>query len=483
MKRKSLKYFSQPLVLIIILFISQSVYAEIKTINVMAPLHVQVYNDKNKLEKEDWDNFKFQLKQMKNIGVKAITVDIWWGLVEETADNHFDWSYYLEVVETIKNADLHWIPILSFHQCGGNVGDDYEKLLPPWIWQTLIDKNEEVISQSDLTYVSEDKDESGNRKYSKEYVSLWADKYVISQYTELMNSFKEHFAAYSAVTDEINISLGPSGELRYPSYNMHDRGAYPNRGTLQCYSRLAVEDFRKKMHEKYRAIENLNNAWSINLKNFNEIFPPNNPDYFFDNNDYKNTQYGQDLTEWYNEALIRHGKKILKTAVSVFKAGSFSNIKIGFKIPGIHWQISNPQSPRMAEITAGLISSVPEYIKGGEGYKYLMANIIPKELKSKITLHFTCLEMGNKYCGDAVTDYSRAQDLVFWLSDAANDLKVTIKGENALSNTLNDGCSWSNIDYVLANSYYEGITFLRLTNVASDFPFEQLKSLTHKYSH
>jgi hypothetical protein len=33
---------------------------------------------------------------------------------------------------------------------------------------------------------------------------------------------------------EINVPAGPSGELRYPSYNAHDQGSgYPTRGALQ----------------------------------------------------------------------------------------------------------------------------------------------------------------------------------------------------------------------------------------------------------
>ena len=36
---------------------------------------------------------------------------------------------------TITAAGLDIAPILSFHQCGGNVGDDCDVPLPPWLWR------------------------------------------------------------------------------------------------------------------------------------------------------------------------------------------------------------------------------------------------------------------------------------------------------------------------------------------------------------
>lgn len=64
---------------------------------------------------------------------------------------------------------------------------------------------------------------------------------------------------------EINVSLGPAGELRYPSYNLHDWGNYPNRGTLQCYSPLAEQDWRRYLVESLRHHPGLESASSVRV--------------------------------------------------------------------------------------------------------------------------------------------------------------------------------------------------------------------------
>ena len=94
------------------------------TANVMAPLEVT-----------DWAAFEGDLATVAGYGVDAVSVDVWWGDVEGTADNRFDWTYYDRVFATITAAGLDLAPILSFHQAGGNVGDDYTSLLPSWLWR------------------------------------------------------------------------------------------------------------------------------------------------------------------------------------------------------------------------------------------------------------------------------------------------------------------------------------------------------------
>src|SRR5690606_34907347 len=89
-------------------------------VNVMAPLG----------RIHDWNTFKTQLATLKNAGVTGLTTDIWWGEFESRGDNQFDWSYYQHYARVLSEAGLEWIPILSFHQCGGNVGDDCNIPLP-----------------------------------------------------------------------------------------------------------------------------------------------------------------------------------------------------------------------------------------------------------------------------------------------------------------------------------------------------------------
>ena len=144
---------------------------KISSANVMAPLEIN--------DAAAWSDFQNRLYTAKSLGVDAVSVDVWWGKVEAAGDQIFDWSYYDTVVSKIEAAGLHWVPIMSFHQCGGNVGDDCNIPIPSWIWNHY-----SGVSANDLKY----KSEQGN--YANETVSLWADDLVLSEYAEFLQAFE-----------------------------------------------------------------------------------------------------------------------------------------------------------------------------------------------------------------------------------------------------------------------------------------------------
>jgi hypothetical protein len=113
---------------------------------------------------------------------------------------------------------------------------------------------------------------------------------------------------------------------------------------------------------------------------------------------------------------VAHGRRIVEMSVGLFDDPVWRSIPIGIKVPGIHWEISDPQSPRVAEITAGLIKPHPTLGPHNQReYVQLLDQLVPSEYRSRIVLHFTCLEMINKdYEG-----YSRAADLVGWFAYAS----------------------------------------------------------------
>ena len=427
------------------------------TFAVMAPLHVENWG---------WGDFENQLATVKGYGVQAVSVDVWWGDVEGSGDDNYDWSYYDTIFGKIRNAGMNVVPIMSFHQCGGNVGDDYTSNLPPWIWGHY-----NGVSSEDLRYEGEE------GTFSSEYVSLWADSLVMDEYVDFMDSFENHFAYMASDIDEINISGGSAGELRYPSYNKHDFGGYPNRGSLQAYGQFAVDDFRNDMITKYGSISGVNSAWGTSLSSSYDINPPGQPNAFFNNWDYKNTQYGLDFMDWYNQSLKEHGKRMINAAKDAFD-NQFANIDLGMKIPGVHWQISNPNNPRLAELTAGLIKASDDYQSASTGHGY--GNIVNTFVDNnrQVNMHFTCLEMGN----DEGNAYSKAQDLVFWVAQAAADQGVRIKGENALFGGVISDYGWDHIDNAFAYASFTGLTVLRMNDVASGTGAYRYAQLINAYS-
>jgi len=417
------------------------------TSNVMAPLHV-----------EDWGQFDYELEIAKDMGVDAVSVDVWWGDVEKQGDNQFDWSYYDEIFSRIRNAGLKIVPIMSFHQCGGNVGDDYNSYLPSWVWGKYYGKVYEGITLDldDLKY----KSELGNT--SAEYLSLWIDELVKNEYIDFMNDFENQYSEYANDFIELNISGGSAGELRYPSYNAHDAGntysGFPNKGYLQCYSDLAQDDFRNSMLEKYSNLAGINAAWGTSFTDTSQITPPvDGSDFFYGSNRaYLDSQYGRDFIEWYNKELVDHGRNMITYAQQAFD-NQFADIKLGIKIPGVHWQINNLDYPRTAEICAGIINTDFSQ-QNGYGYNPILQMV--KEFNGKVILHFTCLEM-NDGNGDPT---SAAKTLVGWVGDSAYSNMVEIKGENALASGNDTQQFWNNIDDAINYHYYNGITILRMND-------------------
>jgi beta-amylase len=437
------------------------------TANVLAPLKVT-----------DFEDFKLDLKKVEAYGVDAVSVDVWWGDVEAAGDNQFDWAYYDEVFRLIDEAGMDLAPILSFHQCGGNVGDDYTSLLPSWLWPKYANRsvNGIKLGATGLQHRSE----QGN--YSPESVQGWADKVVENEYRDFTRAFVERYGQlYADDVVEINVSLGPSGELRYPSYNSHDTGTgYPTRGGLQAYSDLAVEDFRRTALRKYTNLQGVNAAWGTSLTSREEIRPPQDPDNFFTGGAYRNSQYGRDFVDWYNGSLVDHGERMLGTVIKAL-GPAFPESKIGYKVPGIHWTMTNPVNPRATEVTTGLIQTSVDVNSPdtGRGYKKIidLANRFDGTGRT-VVLHFTALEMGDQ---DFPPQYSLAKTLVGWIGEYAYRAGVELKGENALQGGVQYDFGWDQINDAFDNWGYLGLTVLRMGDVADGTGATRFAQFIDKY--
>lgn len=432
------------------------------TIAVMAPLLVAdpaagLSQDERR---RAWNQFDEQLATAKRLGAQAVSVDVWWGLVEK-AERQYDWSYYDTISDHIINAGLKWVPIMSLHQCGGNIGDTVNVPLPSWIWTKL---GSQLVSRdvNAVKYVSE----QGNS--SSEYVSCWATDLVLNDYTAFFSAFQAHFASKAGHIAEINISLGPAGELRFPSYNSHDKNTdYPTRGALQCYSELARRSFVDFVMAKYGTRDGVRQAWG----EFENIEPPVDAEAFFAHKVHVNTRYGLDLFDWYTSSLYEHGRKVMTAALSTFSGNNapFAGIDLGAKVPGVHWRMGHWEgeqlvfSDRLAELNAGLIRTSEWNSDESHGYRRIVRLFRDFQFikpGTRVVLHFTCLEMAD---GESE---SLAYQLVRWVGAEANRQGVVIKGENALNYTLFNSESWTRLRSAL--SLYAGLTILRINDVVDN---------------
>lgn len=393
-------------------------------------------------EISDWDTFKAKLKLLKKNGVYAITTDIWWGLVESKKDNGFEWSYYKKYGEVVEASGLKWVPILSTHQCGGNVGDDCNYPIPNWLW------NEDSVEN--MAFKSE------NGYWNKEALAPWWEG-TAYQYNEFYKSFAKNFADKKNLIVKIYLSAGPAGELRYPSYQNADGWKYPERGKLQVYSEGAKHKFRLSMKEKYSTINKLNAIWGKKYKKWNEIQPPSNGDEFFTSGKESETQFRHDFMNWYQGVLEKHLSKISKFAHNHFD--DVFNVPIGAKISGIHWKMNDPAMPHAAEYSAGY-------------YNY--SQLLDQFKKANIALTFTCLE---KRDNDAQTApyYSAPKTLVTQIATLANEKGISLNGENALP-LIDTEEGFDNIAEMVFNYDFEGFTLLRMS-----YLFEDDGNLTNEF--
>ncbi|KAL9242732.1 hypothetical protein vseg_016703 [Gypsophila vaccaria] len=347
------------------------------------------------------------LMALKSAGVEGVMVDVWWGLVEKDGPLKYNWEGYVELVNMVQRHGLKLQVVMSFHQCGGNVGDSCSIPLPPWVL-------EEISKNPDLVYT----DKSGRR--NPEYISLGCDslpvlrgRTPIQVYSDFMRNFRDRFRDYLGTEIvEIQVGMGPCGELRYPSYpESNGTWRFPGIGEFQCY-------------DKYMKASLQAAAEAYGQKEWGRDGPHDSGQYnqypeetgFFRKDGTWNTEYGQFFLEWYSGKLLEHGDNILGAASGVFQG---TGVKLSGKVAGIHWHYNSRS--HAAELTAGYNNS-----RNKDGY----LPIARMFAKYGVVFNFTCMEM--KDCEQPAHANCSPEKLVQQVKMATQSAGVELAGENAL---------------------------------------------------
>ncbi len=462
------------------------------TVGLMAPLIIGDPSNLNcEFSLQEWNIFRGWLKTWDKSKPKYLSVDVWMGLANPVK-GVFNFGYYRKMFETLIEHGFKIAAIMSYHQCGGNIGDTVYQPFTPWLWQEMADVSPKCDVQ-DLKSVSE----YGNG--SLEYPSPWALERAIPFFKDFNLAFMAEFADIAEHFVELNVSCGPAGEMRAASYNSHDGNdpnhqtdnvaGYPHRGTLQCYSKLAKASFLAYVLNKYGTLEKVAAAWGRELSTLPAmIIPPADTARFFGAGEASGTQYGRDFFDWYHESYLNGGRQVVRAAIETFGAegAAFAGIDIGAKVPGVHWGMGVIEDGavklgnRYPELTAGLIRTSDDWStdEGGRGYRSILSLFVELQglsPRSEIVVHFTCLEMGDGREGPE--KQSLAHTLVCWFGQEAQRQGVIAKGENALNFTLADSAAWDLIRSVLKpseNGLYYGLTVLRISDVVSGVPLREL---------
>ncbi|QCE09577.1 beta-amylase [Vigna unguiculata] len=369
---------------------------------VMLPLGVvtneNVLEDRMKLEK--------QLRKLHEAGVDGVMVDVWWGIVESKGPGQYDWSAYRTLFRLVQKCKLKLQVIMSFHQCGGNVGDSVFISLPKWVHKV-------GEANPDIFYTNY----KGIR--NKECLSLGVDnepvfhgRSPIEVYGDYMRSFRDNMKEFlkSQLMVDIEVGLGPAGELRYPSYTQILGWVFPGIGEFQCYDKYLKADFKKA------AAEVGHPEWELpdNAGESNDI--PESTEFFKSSGTYQ-TEKGVFFLTWYSNKLLTHGDDILDEANKVFLG---YKVKLAAKVSGIHWWYKTES--HAAELTAGYYN-----LNHRDGYRPI-ARMLSRH---NAILNFTCLEMKNDE--QPVKARSGAEELVKQVLSGGWAENIEVAGENALA--------------------------------------------------
>ena len=292
----------------------------------------------------DPGKLRMQLKELKRAGVEGVMCDVWWGIVEREGPRVYDWSAYKELVDMVADAGLKLQAVMSFHQCGGNVGDAVSIPLPWWVLKV-------GEANPDIFYTD------AQLRRNREYISLGCDneplfalpctpgmefdaagndirvyRTPIETYGEFMDSFADTFKEYMPhVITEAQIGMGPAGELRYPSYPLA-HWQWPGIGQFQCY-------------DKYMRADLISAAKKARDPQLGLVYPPHTDrvgnynssaedTLFFKSGGEWNTTQGDWFLSWYSGGLIQHADRILTRARRKLNIPGFH---VAGKVAGIHW--------------------------------------------------------------------------------------------------------------------------------------------------
>ncbi|KAM1104464.1 hypothetical protein ACFX15_012487 [Malus domestica] len=348
------------------------------------------------------------LQALKSAGVEGVMMDVWWGLVERDAPGAYNWGGYAELLEMARKHGLKVQAVMSFHQCGGNVGDSVTIPLPKWVV-------EEVDKDPDLAYT----DQWGKRNC--EYLSLGADTLPVLKgrtpvqcYADFMRAFRDNFKHLLGDTIvEIQVGMGPAGELRYPSYpESNGTWQFPGIGAFQCFDKYMLSSLKAAAEAAGKP--EWGSTGPTDAGHYNN-WPEDTP-FFRKEGGGWNTTYGEFFLGWYSQMLLDHGERILTSAKSIFEE---AGVKISVKVAGIHWHYGTRS--HAPELTAGYYNT-----RFRDGY----IPIAQMLARHGAIFNFTCVEM---------RDHEQPQEaqclpekLVRQVAMATQKVNVPLAGENAL---------------------------------------------------
>ncbi|KAH1234612.1 Beta-amylase 8 [Glycine max] len=353
----------------------------------------------------DPEGIKQELIHIKSLNVDGVVVDCWWGIVEGWSSQKYVWSGYRELFNIIREFKLKLQVVMAFHECGGNDSSDALISLPQWVLDIGKD-NQDIFFT----------DREGRR--NTECLSWGIDKERVLKgrtgievYFDMMRSFRTEFDDLFAegLISAVEVGLGASGELKYPSFSERMGWRYPGIGEFQCYDKYLQHSLRRAA--KLRG----HSFWARgpdNAGHYNSM--PHETGFFCERGDYDN-YYGRFFLHWYSQTLIDHADNVLSLATLAFE-----ETKITVKVPAVYWWYKTPS--HAAELTAGYHNPTNQ-----DGYSPVFEVL----RKHAVTMKFVCLgfHLSSQEANESLID---PEGLSWQVLNSAWDRGLMAAGENAL---------------------------------------------------
>ncbi|CAM8987477.1 unnamed protein product [Rhodiola kirilowii] len=383
----------------------ERVFADTSYIPVYVMLPLGVIN--LKCEMIDPDGLIKQLSLLKSANIDGVMVDCWWGIVEAHAPLEYNWNGYKRLFQIVRELKFKLQVVMSFHECGGNVGDDVCIPLPHWVVE--VGRN-----NPDIFFT----DREGRR--NPECLTWGIDKQrvlkgrtAIEVYFDFMKSFRVEFHEFfeNGCISLIQIGLGPCGDLRYPSYPVKHGWRYPGVGQFQCYDQYLLKSLAAAAEARGHSFWGRapDNTGSYNSRPFETGF-------FCDGGDYDD-YHGRFFLRWYSQVLIDHGDLVLSLAKLAFEG-----TPIAAKLPGVHWWYKTVS--HAAELTAGFYNP-----SNRDGY----APVVSMLKKHGAIVNFTCVEVPVFSEHEEISEaFADPDGLVWQVTNAAWDAGIHVASENSL---------------------------------------------------
>ncbi|PHT27640.1 Beta-amylase 8 [Capsicum baccatum] len=350
----------------------------------------------------DPDGVKEDLQQLKSLKINGVVVNCWWGIVESWVPQKYEWSGYRELFKIIRDSKMKLQVVMAFHENGGSDTGGMFISLPQWVLEIGKD-NQDIFFT----------DRQGRR--NTECLSWGIDKErvlrgrtAIEVYFDVMRSFRTEFDDLftDGIISAVEIGLGASGELKYPSFSERMGWRYPGIGEFQCYDKYSLQNLRKAATSRGHSFwaKGPDNAGYYNSK-------PHETGFFCERGDY-DSYYGRFFLHWYRQVLIDHADNVLSLATLAFEG-----MQIVVKIPAIYWWYRT--SSHAAELTAGYYNPTNQ-----DGYSPVFEVL----KKHSVTVKFVNSGLQVPAADDALAD---PEGLNWQILNSAWDKEINVAGQNA----------------------------------------------------